>query len=331
MARSAVKTWATKKVYARIQLIWNKGSAHGDGYVNAGFINERKISSRVRSRTFESRAASHGPPHEPNVLAGLERGVFPILTPAAAALAQVHAVRGPQAHTRMGGGLDKGLHQSRTVAEAKLEISTQPPQHPSQLVRGEIATSHAGAHEKPTQGHHPMAMGAALGCVPTDPLVARGKLQGPRARAHGPEPAMRRAHQIAQLTAPQWARPARVLAGHELVPHRPVMGILDPRQHQSADLTELGGNRLGRRHGLAQASRPRHPGPVRSVPAARCAERNRSRAAPSNSRCAPDSHAHRRTGTPRRPAPSGPRNAGPCRHAPTLAAALAARARAACA
>ena len=73
--------------------------------------------------------------------------------------------------------------------------------HPTQDVRSQVAARHPGADQKPAQSHHPVQLVAAPRVVPANPGIAR--LLAPRGgrKADATQPAVRGAHQIAQLMA----------------------------------------------------------------------------------------------------------------------------------
>jgi hypothetical protein len=185
-------------------------------------------------------------------LAGLRRGVAGILATPSTGLAHTTPVRRPQADPGVR-GLDEGLHQPGTIAVAGLEVSRQPPQRPTQRPRGEVPTGHTRTQQEPVQPHHTVPVAFPQRRVPADPGIPGRQLQRRRGKPQRPQPALRRTHQIAHLCAHQRPRSTRVLAHHQLVPERPVLGIVHPYQLQARPLGDRAAHPLGCRHGLSQA------------------------------------------------------------------------------
>ena len=79
---------------------------------------------------------------------------------------------------------------------------------------------HPGADQKTVQSDHPMQVGAARVGVPANPSVPIPKLERRGGEAKPTQPAVLRAHQIAQLTADQWARSAGVPPFHQAIDNR---------------------------------------------------------------------------------------------------------------
>ncbi len=90
--------------------------------------------------------------------------------------------------------------------------------------------------------------------------IARRQYQCRRRETQRAEPAMRRADQVAQLTAHQWSGPAPVFARHELVPEGALRIVFDQHEFELDELRNLSQDRLRRRHRMPQPScsaRPR--------------------------------------------------------------------------
>ena len=169
-------------------------------------------------------------------------------------IADAHEVRRPEARAVVLGG-DEGLHQPRAVVVAGLEVRRHPAQHPPQHVAGQMATPHRGADEEAAQAHHPVQMGAALRIAPPHPRIARAKTQRRGGESDRAQPAMGRAHEIAELAADEGGGALRMLAGEQGVPYPTPCLVLDQHQPQALDIAHLGRHIDRGRHRGGEAAR----------------------------------------------------------------------------
>jgi hypothetical protein len=84
-----------------------------------------------------------------------------------------------------------------------LEIFGHPADAQAQNSRGQIFTADLETDEKAVLIEHPRPLLHALGRRPADPLIARPQIECGAAKTEGPQPAVFRSHQIAQLPSDQ--------------------------------------------------------------------------------------------------------------------------------
>ena len=178
-----------------------------------------------------------------------------VLAPAPTGAPQQRPVRRPVARARVLGRVDEALDQPRMIAVATLEMCRQHPQRLAEHPRGQVVTLHHRTDQKPAQAHHPMQVGAALRLVPPYPALARGEFERRAGKTHRPQPAMRRAHQVAKLVPGERRRSERMLTTHQLRPH-PAQGLVgDFHQLDGAHLRHLRGHRERSGHGGVEPAR----------------------------------------------------------------------------
>ena len=191
--------------------------------------------------------------HRLGCLAG---GMGTVLASAPAGLADPHPVRRAKARPRVLALVDERLQQPGPVTVQVLKVLAHPPHHPAQHMRGQVAAGDAGPNQKPAQPHHAMQPRAAARIVPADPGVASPQPPRRGREPHRPQPAVRRADQIAQLMADERARTTRVLVRHQGIPNQALFVAVDPNQRQLTQLTHLARDLPGRRHAVRKPARP---------------------------------------------------------------------------
>ena len=193
-------------------------------------------------------------------LARLGRRMGAVLTTAPRGLTYAHPVRRPPTRPGVLALVNERLQQPGPIAVTALEVRAHCPHHPTQDVRSQVAARYPGADQKPAQSHHPVQLVAAPRVVPANPGIAR--LQAPRGgrKADATQPAVRGAHQIAQLMADPRPRATRVLVCHQRVPDQALRVALDQHQLQIPEPAHRSRHRARRRHRLRQHPRlAQHP------------------------------------------------------------------------
>ena len=183
-----------------------------------------------------------------------------VLTAAARRLADTPEIGRPEAGAIVA-RIGKTLHEPGAKPVAHLEIPRQAPQQAPEHVARQMRTTHRRPDQETTQPDHPVKMRPALLLTPRHPAVSRRYPQRRGGKPRGPQPTLRRTHQVAKLTAGKSRHPARMLARHQRVPQGALGCRLDKRHRQTGDLRRMRGNadRLGhRRRQLARrvAHRP---------------------------------------------------------------------------
>ena len=131
-------------------------------------------------------------------------------------------------------------------------------------MRGEVAAHHAGANQKPAQPHHPVQVGATLRVVPTHPDIAGVEPARRGGEPHRAQPPVGGADQIAQLMTHERTRTARMLMGHQGIPHPALRVALDPHQLKLAHRPDRARHIVGRHHWVREHPRPVSPGALSS-------------------------------------------------------------------
>ena len=189
---------------------------------------------------------------DPDVLAA-GAGNFGAQAAAAGTGAQPLPVAGGEGAAGEGGTVHEGFHQQGPAAVAVLPVLGEAGHGQVQDFGGEILTVDLGANQQAGQADDAAELGGAGGGGPADPVVARGQAEGGGAEAHGAQPAVFAADEVAGLGAGQRRGAAGMLLDEEIVPDavERVVRASEPVEMEAAHAVHLTGDAGAGRQGLA--------------------------------------------------------------------------------
>ena len=167
-------------------------------------------------------------------LHGLRPPVLPVLPAPACGPADAQEVGRAQAGPVMP-LVGETLNEIRAQAVAILEVARQAAQDAAQDMAGKVRATHRRADQEAAQAGNALKMRPAPLVVPPDPAVPRRDPQRRGGKSRRPEPAVRRAHEIADLASGEGRDPVRVLARDQRVPQGTLGGLRDRVDAQALD------------------------------------------------------------------------------------------------
>ena len=189
---------------------------------------------------------------DPDVLAA-GAGNFGAQAAAAGTGAQPLPVAGGEGAAGEGGSVHEGFHQQGPAAVAVLPVLGEAGQGQVQDFGGEILTFYPGAEEQAGQANDVAELAGAGRGGPADPVVARGQTVGGGAEAHGAQPVVFAADEIAELGADQRRGAAGMLLDEEVVPDgvERIVRAGEQVEMEAAHQVHLGGDAGDGRQGPA--------------------------------------------------------------------------------
>ena len=135
-------------------------------------------------------------------------------------------------------GPHKRLHQPRRIGVARLPVSTQSPQDPSQEVARQVLALHLGANQEPAQVHDAFQHGIAQLRAPGDPCIPRTQVQRSRRKPDGAQRYVHTCEQVPQLRAGDGRGALWMLPIHQGVPYRALFCVCYELNGKVSDLTD---------------------------------------------------------------------------------------------